>query len=49
MKWCKGIVAYSDRIVCNKCRRVMKAGEYLYTDGTQKHNHLCEDCYNGNT
>jgi len=47
MKWCKGIVAYSDRLVCDRCRRVLKATEYIYTDGSQKNHTLCEECYNG--
>ena len=41
----KGIVAYSNDIMCDKCKKIIEIGGVVYTDGTNLDYDLCEKCF----
>jgi len=41
----KGIVTHDGRTMCNKCKKILKISDEIYTDGSRTNFDLCKTCH----
>ena len=41
----EGVVTSDNKIACNKCKKILRVADKIYTDGSKMNFALCKECY----